>query len=235
MRMKTKYLCRLGILLVALTTLFSCSNEPNIEPEPKPEPLNPVLVGYWYSDSLSLGFALNNDGSGAQYGSGDMFSISWNNHEIGIYEIVNVTTNTLTIEWASQYVLKRITLAQWENLITTGSIDNKEEEDEENDKPSGDKYEGETFVGNWKAVVEDWDETYYIKLKANGKFEYRFEEWDEWDVADELYSVSGDYITIPDCAISQGYGEEYEMDIVNNNKIIWIGTLFGDQITLTRQ
>lgn len=232
MRMKTKYLCRLGILLVALTTLFSCSNEPNIEPDP----LNPVLVGYWYNDSESLGYALNNDGSGAQYSNGHMRSISWNNNEIYFYEIVNVTTNTLTLRVKTtsvQYVFKRITMAQWENLITTGSIDNKDEEDEENDKPSGDKYEGETFVGNWK-LTGGWDnDVFFIRLNANGIFEYRWIEWDEWEVADELYSVSGDYITIPHCAISQAYGTEFEMTIVNDNKMIWIGEY--DEMTLTRQ
>ena len=228
MRMKTKYLCRLGILLIALTTLFSCSNEPNIEPDPKPEPLNPALVGYWYNDSESLGFALNNDGSGARYRNGNMYSISWNNHAIdGYVKIVNVTTNTFTARYQNtQHVFKRITMEQWENLITTGSIG-------EEDKPNTDIYEGETFVGDWK-LTGGWDnDVFFIRLNANGIFEYRWIEWDEWEVADELYSVSGDYITIPHCAISQAYGTEFEMTIVNDNKMIWIGEY--DEMTLTRQ
>ena len=121
------------------------------------------------------------------------------------------------------------------NIEENNSKENGTNIEENNSKK--DKYEGKTFVGSWKAIVENWNDIYFIELKSNGLFFYKAEHWEEWVEDDGYYNVSGDYITIPEyCAISSGYGSEFKMTIINENKMTWTNDFFGGTvITLTRQ
>lgn len=105
----------------------------------------------------------------------------------------------------------------------TGNNDNK-----------SDLYAGKAFVGTWKATVED-GEVYYLKLNADASFAERYSSWSNFYDDYDHYTVNGNRITLPNCGFAQGYGETFTMEIVNNNKMVWIGDLLDCRVELIRQ
>ena len=106
--------------------------------------------------------------------------------------------------------------------------------DNSNNESKSEPYKGAAFVGTWKATVED-GEVFYFKLNADASFAERYSGWSNFEYDYDRYTVNGNEIILPDCAFSQGYGETFTMEIVNNNKMVWIGDFLDYRVDLIRQ